>query len=96
MTHTPAPWSAFTDDSKASPHTNIVSVVPHTNCVFSLPGRHKNEADVKLIAAAPDLLAALQVVASKLRAGDDNPDDGFVDLDGKEVEQMFAALSRAT
>lgn len=54
--HTPAPWSAFTDDSGSKPHTNIVSVVPHTDCVFSLPGMHKDDPNVRLITAAPDLL----------------------------------------
>lgn len=55
VSHTPGPWAAFSDDEG---HTNIVAVVPHTTCVFSLPGHHKTEPDVQLIAAAPDLLAA--------------------------------------
>jgi len=49
---TPGPWSAFTDDSGSSPHTNIVAVVPRTACVVSLPGRDKREADIHFIAAA--------------------------------------------
>lgn len=55
VSHTPGPWAAFSDDEG---HTNIVAVVPRTACVFSLPGHHKTEPDVQLIAAAPDLLAA--------------------------------------
>lgn len=54
--HTPGPWAAFTDGM----HTNIVAVVPRTDCVFSLPGHDKNEPNVRLIAAAPDLLEALK------------------------------------
>lgn len=63
--HTPGPWAAFTDDTSSDqPHTNIVAVVPRTACVFSLPGMHKNDPDVRLIAAAPALLEALQRIAT--------------------------------
>lgn len=64
--HTPGPWSAFTDDSGSRPHTNIVAVNPRTDCVFSLPGHHKKEPNVQLIAAAPTMLKALRIVASTL------------------------------
>lgn len=63
--HTPGPWAAFTDDSGSSPRTNIVAVVPRTDCVFSLPGHHKSEPNVRLIAAAPDLVEALKACRSK-------------------------------
>lgn len=56
----PAPWAAFTDDSAEPPHTNIVSFTPRTDCVVSLPGHHKNEPKVRLIAQAPALLALLR------------------------------------
>lgn len=58
--HTPGPWCVFTDDSAGSPHSNIVAVVPRTACVLSLPGRHKNEPDVLLAAASPDMFGALE------------------------------------
>jgi hypothetical protein len=93
---TPAPWSAFTDDSGGRPHTNIVAVVPRTDCVFSLPGHHKDEPNVKLICAAHDLLAALQMVAGKIQSGDDRPDDTFADFNGEETEIIFCAINKAT
>jgi hypothetical protein len=64
--HTPGPWAAFTDDSGSVPHTNIVAVAPRTACVFSLPGRHKQEPDLRLIAAAPALLEALKATTAQL------------------------------
>lgn len=57
-THTPGPWAAFTDGN----HTNIVAVVPKTDCVFSLQGHDKNEPNVCLIVAAPNLLKELEAL----------------------------------
>lgn len=54
---TPGPWSAFTDDT--APHTNIVSPVPHTSCVFSLAGRDKRHPDIDRLCRVPDMEAAL-------------------------------------
>ena len=56
--HTPGPWAAFSDE--INDHTNIVSIADRTRLVLSLPGRHKSDPDVRLIAAAPDLLEALE------------------------------------
>lgn len=63
--HTPGPWGAFSDDEG---HTNIVAFTPRTASVFSLPGRHKDEPDVRLISAAPDLLKAAKRALSVLKA----------------------------
>lgn len=63
--HTPGPWSAFTDDSGSRPHTNIVAVNPRTDCVFSLPGHHKRDPNVQLIAAAPELLDFIRQIAKR-------------------------------
>lgn len=62
---TPGPWSAFTDDT--APHTNIVSPVPHTRCVFSLAGRDKRHPDIKRVCRVPDMEAAL--IAAEEMAG---------------------------
>lgn len=50
-------WSAFTDDT--APHTNIVSVVPYTSCVFSLAGRDKRHPDIERLCRVPQMEAAL-------------------------------------
>lgn len=56
--YTPGPWAAFTDGN----HTNIVSISDQTRLVFALPGRDKDEPDVRLATAAPDLLDTLKGV----------------------------------
>lgn len=88
MTHTKKPWSAFTDDSRDPPHTNIVAYDGGTKCVFSLPGRHKNEPDVALACAAPDLLEALEAAIDLLQLYATG-DDQFT------VERACAAIAKA-
>ena len=56
----PSSWAAFTDDSVEPPHTNIVSFSPRTDCIVAMPGRHKKEPVVRLIASAPAMLALLR------------------------------------
>lgn len=56
-------WAAFTDESGPSPHTNLVSFSPITDCAVSISGVHKNDPNIAFIAAANpatilDLLAA--------------------------------------
>ena len=75
--HTPGPWAAFTADG----HTNIVALAPRTQVVFSLPGRDKNEPDVMLATAAPDLLAFADLVA-----GLETPGERAERLDGTGEE----------
>jgi len=64
---TRGPWTAFTDDSRYPPHTNIAAVTRKgTSLVFSLPGHDKEEPDVELIAAAPEMAELLGRLAGKL------------------------------
>ena len=57
--HTPGPWAAFGDDNMRE--CNIVAVVPRTDMIARLPV-YKDHPNAALIAAAPDLLAALRDV----------------------------------
>jgi hypothetical protein len=56
--HTPGPWSA-------SPYNNITSRNGTVAKTEQMPGNDENEriANARLIASAPDLLEALQVIA---------------------------------
>jgi len=98
--HTAGPWSAFTDDSGSRPHTNIVAVVPRTDVVFSLPGHHKNEPNVRLIAAAPDLLTvAMELMPKNICVENTNVQDSQVlpvDVTMGELRRLAAAIARAT
>ena len=82
--HTPGPWRTSwsyagcwlvycSDDPKASSHTH-----------FS-PER---EADARLIAAAPDLLEALQIAVRQ--------NDHDMVMTGEELRQCYAAIAAAT
>jgi hypothetical protein len=51
-THTPGPWSAFSD--VVNNHTNILKIGKTTDLLFYLPGHDKHDPNVRLIAAAPE------------------------------------------
>lgn len=51
--------------------------------------------DDPMIAAAPDMYAALVTIAGKINPGDDSPNDYWTDLDGADVEAIFEALAKA-
>lgn len=58
LKHTPGPWAAFSD--VVNNHTNILKIGKTTDLLFYLPGHDKSDPNVRLITAAPDLLAALE------------------------------------
>ena len=68
----------------------------YPDSIISGSPSHEILANAKLMAAAPEILDALKMVAEKIRSGDDKPDDTFADFDGEETEQIFAAINRAT
>jgi hypothetical protein len=79
--HTPGPWAAFSDE--INDHTNIVSIADRTRLVLSLPGRHKSDPDVRLIAAAPELLEALELILEALEEAVELfgcPDGTWIDM----------------
>lgn len=82
---TQGPWSAFTDDT--APHTNIVSPVPHTSCVFSLAGRDKRHPDIERLCRVPQMEAAL-IAAEKMANGS----EGNIESDGVVYAQIPVAL----
>lgn len=81
-TFTPGPWAAFTDVRGAG-HTYIVAVNPRTSCVFSLPGRHKDEPDVRLITAAREMIDALLWA------------EQFYPRDGEDASERFERIGEA-
>jgi hypothetical protein len=83
--HTPGPWAAFSDGN----HTNIVAVKPATKCVFSLSGHHKNDPDVALIAAAPDMYGLLCDILTDFELGRIGVPYGF------DVERIESVVAKA-
>lgn len=81
--HTPAPWIGFSDQGKC------VAIMPAGRegdiCTFNQP---PSEADARLMAAAPDLLAALHNVRQIISEG---AMEGFNPLAGDWAERLFAS-----
>lgn len=72
MKHTKGPW--FVDKDYAKPQILIVSGNrTHISIVFDNP-RHQKKANANLIAAAPGMLEALEMLSKALESKDFNPD----------------------
>ena len=71
--HTPGPWRVEPDQPS---HGAVLCVVGHIGQVIVRtpePMEPVDHANAQLIAAAPDLLAALQDIAAEMAAGVINP-----------------------
>lgn len=88
MQHTPGPWTVEEYGDDETPTLVIHKDSESRICFMATPGSHgdpaKIEADAHLIAAAPDLLAALQAV---VRVADRKTD---------EFDAARAAIAKAT
>lgn len=95
--HTPGPWEAYHVNSagwsvrKASPREGYSSPDPVCNMAwwqFDIPGIIDNQisgANAKLIAAAPEMLAALKMVMQH----------GRIDDSVSRMSQVAAAITKA-
>ena len=91
------PWSAFTDDSRDRPHTNIIGVVPHTHCVLSLSGHHKSEPNVTLAALAPDMAAHIIAQSEQIAAQEKRVKAAdAMQLDAQMMARMIADSLKTT
>lgn len=95
-THTPGPWNyrqvkRHTDEHPSGLYGFIVNDATNTQVAEAFPLPHPvavNEANARLIAAAPDLLAALKFVQPFLR---------HVAEENSSVDRMVrAAIAKAT
>lgn len=90
MNHTPGPWRV----SGSSPlHVETVSEEDGAiGNVFSFEEYDGNEADARLVAAAPDLLAALRYCASAITHAASG--DGYT-VSADEMMDLAASLAQA-
>lgn len=89
MTHTPGPWQAVAGSFR----WNVTTVGPRTFNICALnPDRGDSEANARLIAAAPDLLAALKETLAVL--------EGFAPwesaIEREAAEAALTAIAKAT
>lgn len=92
MNHTPAPWAFSINHSgdyqlRGSNGHLVMQISTGT-----IPGN----SDARLIASAPDLLAALEIVLSSTcgDVGDDGY-DGCIRIEAKALERVRAIISKA-
>jgi hypothetical protein len=69
--HTPGPWTM-----KQGRNKSLWVMAPDETCVSEIGGHFEghHEANARLIAAAPDLLAALEWFAKRFNAGMSEPE----------------------
>lgn len=68
--HTPGPWIYYADLPSTEPNWHIVTTANKMRVLANVhiePGNAMDEANARLIAAAPDLLAASMKAANELR-----------------------------
>ena len=111
-THTPGPWIVRFDEDRFDPTHSTLKIIDgreeslnHTHGALSLAfinvtafGPHTDEplANAHLIASAPDLLAALEVVLFSTcgNVGDDGY-EGCIRIEAKALDRAIAAISKA-
>lgn len=94
--HTPAPWRVAGRDTRNLPHSLIAADTllarVYSKCYGDVA---EEEANACLMAAAPELLAALQAVLKTIEVSEhwwmDAPDRG-----GFDVDVIRAAIAKAT
>jgi hypothetical protein len=67
--HTPGPWIFYADLPSTDPNWHIVTTKNKMRVLANVhiePGNEMDLANARLIAAAPDLLAAAKVLADKM------------------------------
>ena len=80
MKHTPGPWE---EDNSYPYHSDWISLYSGSELVADIP--RKQPADARLIAAAPDMLEALDAILEA----------ACIDIDDKEVALSALAEIRA-
>lgn len=68
MSHTPGPWQVYADLPSTEPNWHIVTNASRMRVIANVhiePGNAMDEANARLIAAAPELLEALQTLVDE-------------------------------
>ena len=88
--HTPGPWVCYADLPSTEPDWHIVTTSNRLRVLANVhiePGNKTDEANARLIAAAPDLLAALLGCIPQLELGNG---------EAEHVKAAHAAIAKAT
>jgi hypothetical protein len=87
--HSEAPWKHY-DDSEAATHRHVIAAMGKTVAhIYCTKGREAEDAaNARLIAAAPDMLSALELIIAATR-------EGPLDEDRKEELNVGFRAARA-
>ncbi len=94
-THTPGPWIYYADLPSTEPNWHIVTTANKQRVLANVhiePGNTMDEANARLITVAPDLLKALEMIATGEIAGEEHNHRDTVDV-MRSIAR--AALSKA-
>jgi hypothetical protein len=89
-THTPGPWCAYAPDEDSDGHWEVNDPYGRTATVY---GNEEGAANARLIAAAPELLAALKLCKQAVKNYIDW--GGGEDEDDQAYASAVAAISKA-
>lgn len=94
MKHTPGPWIFYADTPSTDPNWHIVTTANRMRVLANVhiePGNEMDEANARLIAAAPELLVALAdcvaVMGNEMKG---------LSVIQPELRQARAAIAKAT
>lgn len=85
--YTPGPWAHYFDDSMGE---HSVATSGHSRLIANVRG-HEADANARLIAAAPELLAACTHILAKLELLRTVPG-----ISGEDADILRAAIAKAT
>ena len=69
--HTPGPWRTNKLHAKGNQGKFVIAnMIEYIGCIDAVEGAEKNEANARIIAAAPDLLLCCQVLLSYFDGGE--------------------------
>lgn len=100
--HTPGPWIFYADLPSTEPNWHIVTTANKMRVLANVhiePGNEMDLVNARLIAAAPELLEALQYALPYLEACVPNPRNGVnadYSVDVNCVDRARAAIAKAT
>ena len=95
MSHTPGPWH-ITKDTTSGEFCTYTKVRDQRDSVIAIMSTMNEDSNAHLIATAPELLAALEVVISSTLGdvGDDGY-EGCIRIEAKALDRAIAAITKA-
>lgn len=101
--HTPGPWQCYADLPSTEPNWHIVTNASRMRVLANVhiePGNAVDEANARLITAAPDMLAALRIAAETLASFDEGDPTTETGWNHDELldawKEVVAAIAKAT